>query len=551
MDYLTWMAKNLWIQTLDGDLVPLMANTAQLSVHKALQMQASADIPVRAIILKARREGVSTYVQGRFFCDINTRPNRHATIVSADLDASDKVFNMSKLFQEKIPFPKKTSHSSRKEIKYASPHRSSFLVQTAGKGVLGRGGMCHYLHATEFAFWDRAKEQFGGAAQEVPDRKNTAIIIESTANGVGDAFYDIFWQAFEDWKNTRDLNNYLPIFLPWFDFPEYQRPVPEEFKLDDEEHYLHNQFEVTNNQLQWRRWAIKNKCQSDLSLFRQEYPATAQEAFQYAGTPVFGSGIINTQRKGLESYRTVIFTEDGPEDVERTTNCWFMIEPATHEYSMGIDPMEGKAVDPGDKKSDIDYHGAAIYDRYRNQFVCIYHGRGPQSELGKQCLWAAGYYNNAWVAPEVNKGGELLYVLKNAGYENIYNRVIHRERMDSDDSYDLGFKTTVTTRALLVESFLTAVREGLQVRFPQILSEMETFVKDKTGKPVHNVGKHDDLLFAAMIALRVHLDCPIEEPYPFNETGVDTPPTQNINDLAYIGAIDPGFFEDEEDEYTS
>ena len=217
-DFLVWMATYLKIISMYGDVLYLKCNPAQLMVHKALQMQYEKGLPVRVIILKARREGVSTYAEGRFFANINRLPNRYACVCSADQEATDKVFKMVKMFQDNIPthVSKKTKYSSRKEIVYEDPHRSSFLCQTSGKGVLGRGGLTHYLHCTEFAFWDRAKEQFGGAAQEVPDSANTAIIIESTANGVGDAFYDIFWQALDDWEETSDLNNYLPIFIPWF-----------------------------------------------------------------------------------------------------------------------------------------------------------------------------------------------------------------------------------------------------------------------------------------------------------------------------------------------
>ena len=58
----------------------------------------------------------------------------------------------------------------------------------------------------------------------------------------------------------------------------------------------------------WRRWAIKNKCQGDGDLFKQEYPATPLEAFRHAGNPVFGAGILRDQEKSLGEVRYGVFS---------------------------------------------------------------------------------------------------------------------------------------------------------------------------------------------------------------------------------------------------
>jgi len=235
------------------------------------------------------------------FYEINARPMRNACVCSADADASNKVFKMARLFQDKMPdgVKRATDYSSRNEIVYSKPHMSSFSVATAGKDVLGRGGLTHFLHLSEFAFWNNAKEQLGGALQEVPDDTDTIVIIESTANGVGGAFYDIYMEAYEDYLKSKDLRNFLPIFLPWYIFPKYVmdgflevgKPHaawvdPEWCEYEDE---LVRSMGCTPEQLMWRRWAIKNRCQGDLSLFKQEYPATVQEAFQASGRPYFHS----------------------------------------------------------------------------------------------------------------------------------------------------------------------------------------------------------------------------------------------------------------------
>ena len=80
---------------MDSRLVRLSLNLAQLKVHNSLERQRLAGFPMRCIILKARREGVSTYVVGRNYYEVYTRPNHYACICSADLDSSNKIFKMA------------------------------------------------------------------------------------------------------------------------------------------------------------------------------------------------------------------------------------------------------------------------------------------------------------------------------------------------------------------------------------------------------------------------------------------------------------------------
>ncbi len=520
----------------------------------------------------------STYVEGRFFYEINSKSNRYACIASMDIDASNKVFKMSKLFQNLMPAELKrpTEYSNRKEIIYSAPHRSEFLVQTAGKQVLGRGGLTHYLHPTEFAFWDKAKEQFGGAAQEVPDKPDSIIVIESTAFGVGGTFYDMFWQAVGDWKKTKDLNNYLPIFLPWFIFPDYQMMIPTHIQFEigkshgvipDEwvayEPELVAKYNLCPEQLYWRRWAIKNKCQSDLVIFLQEYPATAREAFQTTGRAVFSQSLL--ERLSLKTKRGVfgLFERDNNGKVsfrriDRESECWHMLYPPLpgHEYTHGTDVMEGRPSDPQNVKSKVDYHGSAVLDRNNGTYVCIYHGRCDPVELGSQCVMCSEFYNTAWASPEVNDAGMVvLACYKEAGYPNIYQRQRYDQNLITEEAPQLGWRTDVLTRKWLIDEFKASVQDQqmarggrLTIEFSEIIQEMRTFHIDKMGKATHLPGEHDDLLFAAMIALQLHIRCPIHPmPYEFDKTGA-AEADEPIKSLARVGTFDDWEPTDEEDD---
>ena len=551
---LNWIAENLRIINKSGELVNLEPNEGQYMLSKAISEQRNRGLPVRIVLLKPRQVGWSTWSEAELFCQINMKPNRTALVVSADTESTDMVFNMTRLFQDQMPkiYRKATRSSNRKEIVFDSPHRSKFLTQTAGKDVLGRGGTVHYLHLSEFAFWPKAKEGFTAVTKMVPKgNTDTMIIVESTANGMGGAFYELFWNAVEKIdRNPEDYSGFIPVFFPWFKFPEYSIEPGYALSYDEDERELRSRFGLTDGQLYFRRLQIE-ECGGDLGLFRQEFPATAKEAFQTSGNPVFSGGMLDYQRARCQEPRYCVFNRDELEDVNRKFNCWQILLPSQsgHEYSIGIDTKEDVLSDKSDVKSRLDMDGVAVFDRNTGEFVAIYKGRGNQRDLGEQVYWACKHYNDAWVAPEIPKGLGVLLVLKEAGYENIYNRQVHDEQLVVSDSENLGWRTTTVTRKWLVDGFLTGLRDkSLLIRFFDLYDQMTTFVYDKEGKPIHSAGEHDDLLFAAMIAFQVHLRCPIDRPYnPVSEK----PMAQSLSMCNAVDDFEDMFdYDDDEGEYT-
>jgi hypothetical protein len=66
-DFAHYARKCLKIRTKDGRVAPFVLNEAQLLIHAALERQREATGRVRAVILKGRQQGCTTYVQGRFY----------------------------------------------------------------------------------------------------------------------------------------------------------------------------------------------------------------------------------------------------------------------------------------------------------------------------------------------------------------------------------------------------------------------------------------------------------------------------------------------------
>ena len=340
-------------------------------------------------------------------------------------------------------------------------------------------------------------------------------------------------------SNKEDYNGYLPIFFPWYKFPEYSQPVPSgvHYEPSWEEIELQAKFNLTIEQLYWRSLKIK-ELNGDDEFFRQEYPATAREAFITSGRQVFPQSWISKQRTG--NGRRCLFGTDKILDVEMSLDCWtvWFLPRENHQYSLGIDTMEGRLLNTDDPRSKQDYHGLVIYDRTDNKVVAQYQGRCLQHDLAEQALMAAVLYNDAWVGIEIPNGKTVLDYFIDRGYPHLYRRETHDLQDSTIETDDYGWRTTTVTRPWLVDGLLGVIRDGgFECYSKDILGEMQTFTRDKTGKPIHLSGEHDDLLFGLMIAIQVHVRCPLDAmTYPNNYSGVKS--DRRSMGLNTVGAVD-------------
>ena len=563
---LGWQRSNLKIVNKKSQLIPLVHNIAQLKVNNTLRLQKDRELPVRAIVLKARQFGISTYIAASNFEAVNRMSNHHACIVSADIDATNKVFSMYETFQHEMPiqFKRETKRSNRKEIVYDAPHRSSILCQTAGKQVLGRGGTTQKIHASEVAFWANAKKQLLGLLQEVPETPESLVVLESTACGVGGEFHDRYWGAVDHLReNPEDYSGYLPIFLPWYIFPEYQTAIPQQLKsngqlrLINAEPYLEletvdflkskNIF-LTDEQVYWRRGKIKNACGGDLSLFKQEYPATAKEAFQSTGKMIFSPTLLDRHEQNCTvSIATVEFTEPGnrvtPENVLRHQNCWKIWKwpESNHEYIVYGDVCEGLLANPNDPKSDPDFHAAGIFDRDTFELVATFHGRCDTIPYGEQMVRAAKFYNYAWSSPEINSCGlAVLNEFKRANYPKIYQRLAKEEEDVEEESARLGYRTTVLNRKPGIETLKKVLKDlDIIIYDKAVIDELRVFV-NKNGRPEAENGYHDDFVMMLVGLIQLHLQCPLGDTDIEQESTMDRRGVGQVSDLslAMVGAYD-------------
>jgi len=260
-----------------GNIVPLIFNDAQLAVHDMLEKQRAEKGWVRAIILKGRQQGISTYIAARFYWRAALRRGVNVYILSHEQPASDALFGMVERYQRHNPVAPHIGTSNVKELVFDRLD-SSYTVATAGNKEGGRSRTVSLFHGSEVAFWTNAPGHFASSVQAVPLLPGTEVILESTSAGVGGEYYERYQDA------EAGRGDYMAVFLPWFLSPEYSRAPEPGFELsaeaDDgemsEQEYAAT-FGLSLAQMAWRRNKIIELRSAET--FKREYPANAAEAW--------------------------------------------------------------------------------------------------------------------------------------------------------------------------------------------------------------------------------------------------------------------------------
>jgi len=276
----------LKIKGKDGKLLPFAFNHAQIQLHAALEKQKRETGKVRALILKARQQGFSTYVGGRFYHRSSLNHGVGVFILTHEQSATDNLFGMVVRYHDHTPLKPHTGAANAKELLFDKLD-SGYVVATAGQKAVGRSRTIQLFHGSEVAFWPNAADHFASSIQAIPDLPGTEIILESTANGITGEFYERWQQA------EAGIGDFIAFFSPWFWEKGYRRRVPEKFVLrhekmagEDISEWEYAQLHgLDMEQMAWRRAKMAEL--KDPMLFKQEYPATADEAFQATGHDSF------------------------------------------------------------------------------------------------------------------------------------------------------------------------------------------------------------------------------------------------------------------------
>lgn len=499
----------LRIRAKSGEIVPFALKPAQKKLHDALMQQHTEGKPMRAIVLKARQLGFSTYTEAHIFQRTATSENHRAMVLAHRDDSTSELFNMFKLFYSELPVPLRPMLAQNNDGKmlFDNPARSqkardahpglnsSITCATAGiGGGVGRGSTIRSLHCSEYAFWRGQKEDtLLGLLQAVPSEAGTLVIIESTANGFEN--FEKLWEI-----AVAGQSDFVPVFCAWHEEASYRKPVPPGTVWTEKEKELKGRFGLDDEQLAWRRWCIENNCGGDERRFRQEYPSSPEEAFLTTGTGVFDNEVVMSRIKSAPEPLEIgefEYDYDGAE----ITNIRWVPKPRGIIKLYELPERNYPYVLAGDTAGEgSDFFTVQLLNNVTGAQAAAMKKQSDEVEYTRQVYCLGKYFNEALIGIEMNFTTYPQRELERLGYTNFYQR----ERYDSvkhELKKSYGFRTTPQTRPVIISGLKTLMQEHPElVKDKDTLKEMLTFIVNDNGRAEAGAGEHDDLVMALAIA---------------------------------------------------
>ena len=517
-----WLKYYVKIVNKDGDQVPFVLNPIQKKIENKIKELESQGKPARIIVLKARQEGVSTYTQAKFLCRTIKNKNRNALVVAHRDDSTNAIFDKAKYMNLCLPDNVKPLQraSNARELIFDTPVtykgkekglNSKIKVQTAGSDGIGRSDTYHYIHLSEFAFYSGDPlKALSGINSSVPSVVGTIVILESTANGNNS--FKTLWDLAEAGEN-----DYTPMFFSWFDYPDYQMPVTEEERieimssLNEYEQGLVDNYELPAERIKWYRWKLKNDCNGDTDLMKQENPSNSNEAFLATGRPVFANDKVMAHIEKLKKqYKSnppkkgsFLFEWNNADSKDKIKDSSIKFEQGFGNYIyIYEEPKPGHPyVIGGDTAGEgSDKFASTVIDNSTGKRVATIHGKLAIDVYTHQMYCLGKHYNNALISIEMNFDRYPIEELERLKYYNQYKREsideIYHKKL-----YKHGFKTDSNTRPYILSLEVILIRDNIDLfTHIEFLSECLTFVMDKNNRPDAEPGKHDDLIMSDAIA---------------------------------------------------
>ncbi len=442
------------------------------------QATLDASLTGRDIVPKARQEGVSAYVLGRFLAACMMYRNTRAVVISHDMESTQRLLARVHYYIEHIKGPQPViRHSSKNHISFPKMN-SDFYIGTAGSREFGRGDTITHLHCSEYAFWSKPKLLMKGLLQAVP--MTGEIIIESTGNGYND--YHSRCMKAEKGQSVWGLH-----FFNWLDFPEYELSlddVEKEYLMthlnkDWEEDFLYN-IGISLEKIAWRRFKL-DELDYDLSAFKQEYPMTLDECFQMTSKSIFHM----VQYEPTAAWKNV------------DRGGWMLDghPRADKHYMVGADVAGGVGADASVVEifclEDMEQVGEYINNKI-----------DPET-FAYEIARIARYYNNAFCVVENNNHGILTLSVLDKIYDKmlIYKDDSTVASNEEKEIFQLGYKTTKRNKPLMIGRLRVLLARQVVIHSPILRGELTTFIETETGALEAQDGCNDDTVMASACAL--------------------------------------------------
>lgn len=496
-DFKRFCRNNLKILDKTGRLIPFVLNDEQEIVVNEVLKCLLEERPIRIILLKDRQIGISTVVESLVYWWTSTHKNVQSKIVAHDSVTAEKLYNMFKRYYENSNpvFKVSAKYNTRDGMHFDNEEgtglSSRIDTSSAENTSSGRGDTIHWLHGSEVAVWRNGEELVSGLMQAVPLLPNTAIFLESTANGVGDFFHRT-WMAAQ-----RGESAFTPLFFPWSMHKEYRMQIPLGFSLTKEERNIKKEHSLDDEQIVWRREKMREFV-SNPEKFYQEYPITWQEAFLSSGNPRFNiRKLMEMEEKAYEGQHIELIEKGSfiPRIVQNAPlKVWE--QPQEKEYVIGADVAEGIGGD---------YSVASVIAKDSHKTVARWRGDCQPAEFGEILEQLGRWYNHALIGVEINNHGlTTVQRLRDIGYDHLYRREKGIDERYEEYTSKLGWRTDIKSKPLMIDSLAEALAKGQIIDHDRtFINECMTYVTDERGKTNAQEGCYDDTVMSTAIAFQL------------------------------------------------
>jgi len=336
------------------------------------------------------------------------------------------------LMLENLPFflQPGTKALNKGSIEFSNNSR---ILAAATSGSSIRGLSVSLLYLDEFAFVEKAAEFYTSTYPVISSGTSTKVIITSTANGIGNMYYNL-WQGAE-----QGVNDYKPFRVDWWDVP------------GRDEH-----------------WKLQTIANTSPLQFDQEF-----------GNTFFGTGdtLINAETlMKLRAKAPIKVLEGGNllsyEDIHKQ-----------HDYIMCVDVARGRGQD---------YSTFTLIDISTKPFkqVAVYRCNTISPILFPTLIYKyAVLYNNAYVVIESNDSGQ---VVCNGLYHDFEYENMHVS--SSVKANALGTEMTRKVKRLGCSAIKDLLEtEKLTIVDEETVLEISTFISKGQSYEASD-GNHDDIM---------------------------------------------------------
>ncbi len=531
-DFEYWAVKCVRISDKQTGLsVPFRLNAPQRRFVAGVEEVRRAGEPIRFIMLKARQWGGSTVVQVYFaWIQIIHRRNWNSLICAHVMDIAAGIRGMYSRLLASYPDeywdeegkPEFRPFERMNSTRYIPGRDCRVTVCSSESQESARGLDCSLVHLSEVAYWKdsllhRPEDLIRSVVSGVARKELSMVVMESTANGVGNFFHREWLRAVEGKSDKR------PFFVPWYEIEIYTAPVKDPMALwhdmDDYERELWTRRGCTLEAIAW--YHAKRREGGEHRTMMAEFPSTPEEAFCSTSFTVFASEDVERMRVAgcyVPAERGEIIGCRGglPSDLSKPE----FILSGSGGCLVWSRPRKGAeyivSVDIGGRSRRADWSVITVIDRHnepgardsRPEVAAQWRGHIDHDLLAWKAAATAAWYNtallvvesNTWETSSEGRGRYILNMLADS-YRNLY----YRTDNDGGGRRMAGFHTNTATKASLIANLIALVRDdGYIEHSSEACDELLQYEANADGSYAARRDCHDDILMSRAIALWIH-----------------------------------------------